>query len=297
MYYSLNKHLKEKYGEKVWKVPVDAGFSCPNKSGNSGGEGCIYCDTASFTHVERGEIADQVKKRIEKLRRRKINKFIIYFQSGTNTYGDIKKVKSRINSSLIDEDIVGIHIGTRPDCVDENILDYLSELNEKYDVTIEYGLQSAKNSTLKFINRGHSAEEFARACKRTKAKGISVCAHIILGLPGESRRDMIETADFVAGIGIDSIKFHHLQVLKNTKLAELYIEKKFNLLSQEEYIDILSQFIARLQPDVVISRLIGDSPEELLIAPEWPSSKSDFINKLNKFMEKNNLYQGKLYTG
>ncbi|HCW92850.1 MAG TPA: TIGR01212 family radical SAM protein [Flexistipes sinusarabici] len=297
MYYSLNKHLKEKYGEKVWKVPVDAGFSCPNKTGNSGGEGCIYCDTASFTHVERGEIADQVKKRIEKLRRRKINKFIIYFQSGTNTYGDIQTVKSRINSSLIDEDVVGIHIGTRPDCVDENILDYLSELNEKYDVTIEYGLQSAKNSTLKFINRGHSAEEFARACKRTKAKGISVCAHIILGLPGESRRDMIETADFVAGIGIDSIKFHHLQVLKNTKLAELYIEKKFNLLSQEEYIDILSQFIARLQPDVVISRLIGDSPEELLIAPEWPSSKSDFINKLNKFMEKNNLYQGKLYTG
>lgn len=297
MYYSLNKYLKEKYGEKVWKVPVDAGFSCPNKTGNSGGEGCIYCDTASFTHVERGEIADQVKKRIEKLRRRKINKFIIYFQSGTNTYGDIQTVKSRINSSLIDEDVVGIHIGTRPDCVDENILDYLSELNEKYDVTIEYGLQSAKNSTLKFINRGHSAEEFARACKRTKAKGISVCAHIILGLPGESRRDMIETADFVAGIGIDSIKFHHLQVLKNTKLAELYIEKKFNLLSQEEYIDILSQFIARLQPDVVISRLIGDSPEELLIAPEWPSSKSDFINKLNKFMEKNNLYQGKLYTG
>ncbi|WP_273264705.1 TIGR01212 family radical SAM protein [Flexistipes sinusarabici] len=297
MYYSLNKYLKEKYGEKVWKVPVDAGFSCPNKTGNSGGEGCIYCDTASFTHVERGEIADQVKKRIEKLRRRKINKFIIYFQSGTNTYGDIQTVKSRINSSLIGEDIVGIHIGTRPDCVDENILDYLSELNEKYDVTIEYGLQSAKNSTLKFINRGHSAEEFARACKRTKAKGISVCAHIILGLPGESRRDMIETADFVAGIGIDSIKFHHLQVLKNTKLAELYIEKKFNLLSQEEYIDILSQFIARLQPDVVISRLIGDSPEELLIAPEWPSSKSDFINKLNKFMEKNNLYQGKLYTG
>ncbi|MEC9492362.1 TIGR01212 family radical SAM protein [Flexistipes sp.] len=297
MYYSLNKYLKEKYGEKVWKVPVDAGFSCPNKTANSGGEGCIYCDTASFTHVERGEIADQVKKRIEKLRRRKINKFIIYFQSGTNTYGDIQTVKSRINSSLIDEDIVGIHIGTRPDCVDESILGYLSELNEKYDVTIEYGLQSAKNSTLKFINRGHSAEEFARACKRTKAKGISVCAHIILGLPGESRRDMIETADFVAGIGIDSIKFHHLQVLKNTKLAELYREKKFNLLSQEEYVDILSQFIARLQPDVVISRLIGDSPEELLIAPEWPSSKSDFVNKLNKFMEKNNLYQGKLYTG
>ncbi|WP_244403739.1 TIGR01212 family radical SAM protein [Flexistipes sinusarabici] len=293
----MNKYLKEKYGEKVWKVPVDAGFSCPNKTGNSGGEGCIYCDTASFTHVERGEIADQVKKRIEKLRRRKINKFIIYFQSGTNTYGDIQTVKSRINSSLIDEDVVGIHIGTRPDCVDENILDYLSELNEKYDVTIEYGLQSAKNSTLKFINRGHTAEEFAWACKKTKAKGISVCAHIILGLPGESRRDMIETADFVAGIGIDSIKFHHLQVLKNTKLAELYIEKKFNLLSQEEYIDILSQFIARLQPDVVISRLIGDSPEELLIAPEWPSSKSDFVNKLNKFMEKNNLYQGKLYTG
>jgi len=297
MYYSLNKYLKKEYGEKVWKVPVDAGFSCPNKTVSSGGDGCIYCDTASFTHVEAGGIAYQVRKRIEKLRRRNINKFIIYFQSGTNTYGDIQTVKSRIESALVDKNIVGIHIGTRPDCVDEKILDFLCRLNEKYDVTIEYGLQSSKNTTLKFINRGHTAEEFARACQRTKAKGISVCAHVILGLPGEIRRDMIETAEFVAELGIDSIKFHHLQILKDTKLAGLYREEKFRLLSEEEYIDILSQCLTRLHPDVVISRLIGDSPKELLIAPEWPSSKTEFINKLNIFMEKNNLYQGKLYTG
>lgn len=297
MYYSLNKYLKEKYGEKVWKVPVDAGFSCPNKNGDRGGDGCIYCDTASFTHVEAGGIADQVRKRIEKLRRKKINKFIIYFQSGTNTYGDTETVKSKIDSSLVDKDIVGVHIGTRPDCVDESILNYLSGLNEKYDVTVEYGLQSSNNTTLKFINRGHTAEEFANACKQTKAKGISVCAHVILGLPGETSHDMIETADFIAGLGVDSIKFHHLQILKNTKLATLYKEEQFSLLSEEEYIDILSRCLARLQSDVVISRLIGDSPADLLIAPEWPSSKTEFINKLNMFMEKNNLYQGKLYTG
>jgi len=297
MYYSLNKYLKEKYGEKVWKVPVDAGFSCPNKNGDRGMGGCIYCDTASFTHVEAGEIAGQVEKRIEKLRRKKINKFIIYFQSGTNTYGDTETVKSKIDSALVDKDIVGVHIGTRPDCVDDNILNYLSGLNEKYDVTVEYGLQSSNNTTLKFINRGHTAEEFARACQKTKEKDINVCAHVILGLPGESRRDMIETADFIAGLGVDSIKFHHLQILKNTKLATLYKEEQFSLLSEGEYINILSQCLARLQPDVVISRLIGDSPADLLIAPEWPSSKTEFIDKLNMFMEKNNLYQGKLYIG
>ena len=297
LYYSLNSYLRKKYGQKVWKIPVDAGFTCPNIDGTKGVGGCTYCNNNSFVHVEPGDIKNQVLSRIDILKKRKkVNKFIVYFQSFTNTHGSLEFVKEKLESSLVSNDIVGIHIGTRPDALDDNKINYLLELNKKYEVILEMGLQSAKNETLKLINRGHDFEEYDFMLQKLHSASLNVCSHIIFGLPGESVKDMLDTVKYLAKNKIHSVKFHHLHIVKNTKMADDYLQKPFKLLSENEYIEVLSKAICILSPGTIISRLVGDAPDDLQIAPDWPKNKNIFLQKFQNYLIDNELYQGKNHS-
>ncbi|MDY6820079.1 MAG: TIGR01212 family radical SAM protein [Deferribacterota bacterium] len=295
LYYSLSDYLKDKFGEKAYKISVDAGFSCPNRDGSKGYGGCIYCNSDAYVFTKGVDIETQVLNGIKRLKEKGINKYIIYFQANSNTYGDIDLIKEKIESSLIDSGIVGIYIATRPDVVNSEKLDYLSSLSKDYDLFLELGLQSMHNKTLRFINRGHSLLDFERAYLEAKKRGIKVCVHIIFGLPNETYEMMYETVKYLSSLKIDSIKFHHLQVVKDTKLADYYNGGELILLKEDDYIELVSQSLTLLPKNVIISRLVGASNSELLISPKWPINTTSFLNKLKKFMLENNLYQGKYY--
>jgi radical SAM protein (TIGR01212 family) len=284
LFYSLNDYLKEKYGRKVRKVSVDAGFTCPNRDGFKGEGGCAYCNVDSFTNHIQTDISNQVRCRTEKLRSQGIDTFILYFQSYSNTYADVATIRERIDKALVDEGIVSIYIGTRPDVIDEEKLVYFAELAKRYEVMIEYGLQSANDNTLKIINRGHSVADFTDAVRLTHKYGIKTCAHIIFGLPGDSFEDMMRSVELCVELGIHSVKFHHLHVVKNTPMADWYYKGTLNLLTEEQYIEILAEGIARLKPEMVVARLIGDAAGDTLIAPLWGQNKSAFTQKLTKYM-------------
>ena len=293
-YYSFSEYVSDQYNEKVWKIPINAGFTCPNRDGNKGTGGCIYCNNQSFVTIESNNIKEQAKNKINKLKEQGINKYIIYFQSYSNTYGSLAEIKNKIEASLVDKGIVGIHISTRPDVIDENKLDYLKTLDEAYDVVIEYGLQSMHDKTLEYINRCHTLEDFEKSYYLTKDRGIKVCVHVIFGLPGETCAMMYETIKYLQKIKIDSIKFHHLQVIKGTFLEKLYASSNIiDLISEEMYINVLGNALALLNKDVIIARLVSDARQELLIAPDWPVNKNIFLAQLKQYMDQNNLYQGK----
>lgn len=297
VYYSLNDYLRKKYNEKVYKIAIDAGFSCPHRDGTKGKGGCIYCNNEAFVHVAGNSIEEQVYNGIKRLEKRGIKKYIVYFQAYSNTYGSLDEIKKKIEVSLIDKNIVGIYIGTRPDVVDKDKLMYLSNLNKQYDIFIEYGLQSKHDKTLNYINRGHRLIDFENAFLLTKSVGLKVCVHIIFGLPYETKDMMLDTVNYLAELGIDAIKFHHLQIVKNTKIAEIYKENSFSLLTEDEYIKVLAEALSLLPSNVIISRLVGSTKKDLLVAPKgWPSSTADFVNKLSAYMINNNMYQGKFFS-
>ncbi|KAA0256825.1 TIGR01212 family radical SAM protein [Deferribacter autotrophicus] len=293
-YYTFSEFLKKRYGKKVWKIPVDAGFTCPNRDGTKGIGGCAYCNVSSFSNISTDEIKDQILTKIAKLERRKINKFIVYFQSYSNTHAPINIIKEKIESALVDDRIVALYVGTRPDCIDEEKLEYFKNLSKKIDIVMEYGLQTIHNVTLQKINRASTFEEFDNALKLTRKYELPVCAHIILGLPGENESMMYETVKYLAKEKIDFIKFHHLHIVKNTKMCTDYQKGKIKLLSEDQYIKILAHSISLLPENTVIARVVGDAPNDFLIAPNWPANKSEFLKKLNNYMETNNLFQGKL---
>jgi hypothetical protein len=292
LFYSLNDYLKEKYGRKVRKISVDAGFTCPNRDGLKGSGGCVYCNVDSFTTPSENSITCQVTERAEKLRAQGIDTFILYFQSYSNTYADVETIRRRMDKALVDEGIVSIYIGTRPDVIDTEKLEYYSNLNEKYEVMLEYGLQSANDNTLKIINRGHTAKEFSDAVRLTHEYGIKTCAHIIFGLPGDTRADMMRSVELCTELGVNSIKFHHLHVVRNTPLADWYYKGTVDLLSEDEYIEILAEGIGRMRSGMVVARLLGDAAGDTLIAPLWAKNKAVFTQKLIKYMTDKGIYQG-----
>ncbi len=294
-YLDLNTYLRRRFGQKVWKVPVDAGFTCPNRDGTKGHSGCIYCNNESFSGASAGDITEQVKKRISALKQKNINAYILYFQSYSNTYGTLEEIGTKLESALIDDGIVSVHIGTRPDTVDDEKLDYLAELNKRYEVVVEYGLQSSNPETLRMIKRGHTAEDFAEAVRKTSVRGIKSCAHIILGLPNDTRADMLETVRFAASCGVHSVKYHHLHIVKDTELENIYKQGKIRVMDVREYADVLAECIALLPEETVIARLMGDAAGETLIAPVWGISKNDFINLLKSVMREKGLRQGALF--
>ncbi|NQT95579.1 MAG: TIGR01212 family radical SAM protein [Candidatus Omnitrophica bacterium] len=272
-------YLKKRFNAKVHKVSVDAGFSCPNRDGKIGEGGCIYCDNRAFSFQNRNQtqlsLEQQVEEGIEAAQKRfKAEKFIIYFQAHTNTYAPVEELKEKYDIIKRFKDVVGISIGTRPDCVDNEILELIASYADDYDVWIEYGLQSIHNKTLGFINRGHAYEDFLKSIELTRKYPIKICVHLILGLPNETKEMMLETAKEMARLRIDGIKIHPLHVVKGTKLEELYLQGKYLPLELNTYIELLSGFISLLWPDTLIQRLSAYCPKELLVAPEWVSKRN-----------------------
>jgi radical SAM protein (TIGR01212 family) len=297
-YYDLNAYLRNLFGCRVQKISLDAGLTCPNRDGHLSTGGCIYCNArgSGTGAYEQGlSITEQLMKGKEFLSRRyKAKKFIAYFQSFTNTYGPYEKLKALWEEALAVEDIVGLSIGTRPDCIDERILRLLEGYAKDTLVWIEYGLQSAHEKTLEFINRGHDVVAFQRAVEATRHRGIQICTHVILGLPFEGRDHMLATARAVAGMGIDGIKIHLLYVIKGTRMEKLYLNGTYRCLEQEEYVDLVCDFLELLPPDMVIQRLTGDPHPGELVAPAWSLRKSETLSRIKAILNERDSWQGKM---
>lgn len=292
-YHTLNYFFKKKFGQKVFKVPLDINSTCPNQYNG----GCIYCSNKSVAGISDNTL--DILEQFEKGRKIMEQKwpdslYIPYFQSGTNTYNDKNLVKGYIDKLLLLPKVIGIDIATRPDCLSDEWLDYLEELNRKTFLIVELGLQSSNNNTLKFINRGHDKEIFKKAVEKLHERNIFVVAHIINGLPYEKKEDMINTIKFVNDLKVDGIKIHMLYIAKNTPLASYYENNKFHILTREEYIDIVCDQLRLLNPDVVVMRITGDPELNELVAPEWLIKKFMVLNGIDQEMAKRNIYQGDL---
>ncbi len=298
-YYDLNTYFRAKFGQRVHKLTVDAGFDCPNRDGRIARGGCIYCNPrGSGTGLfARGfSIRAQLERSKAPVTRRfKARKFMAYFQSYSNTYAPPAVLKRAYDEALSVADIVGLSIGTRPDCISEDALTLLSEYARRCLVWIEYGLQSAHDRTLSAIRRGHDVRCFVDAVERTRHRGIAICAHVILGLPGESRRDMLATARLIADLGLDGIKLHLLYVIKGTPLADTYRQGGYRCLTQAAYAELVCDVIERLPPEMVIQRITGDPHPRELIAPAWALQKKQTIEMIHNRFEARQTRQGSRY--
>lgn len=294
-YYSLNDYLKENFNEKVYKIALDIGCTCPNRDGTLDTRGCIFCHNGSSHFAEGG---DNIDAQIERAKLRvknkiKIGKFIAYFQSYTNTYGDYDYLEKCFMHTVNRDDIAALSIGTRPDCLPEQILDLLERLNKIKPVFAELGLQTSKAESVKYIRRCYGNSVYENAVKELKIRGINVVTHIIIGLPNETKDDIIKTVDFAVKCKTDGVKLQLLHILKDTDLYEDYKNGLVKELSLEEYIDILFSCIERIPRSTVIHRITGDAPKKLLAAPMWSGDKKKVLNTVNKEMEKRNIIQGK----
>ena len=292
-YHTLNYFFKKKFGQKVFKVSLDINSTCPNQYNG----GCIYCSKRAVAAISDNSL--DILEQFENGRKIMENKwpdslYIPYFQSGTNTYTDKNIVKSYIDKLITLPKVVGIDIATRPDCLNDDWLNYLEELNKKTFLIVELGLQSSNNNTLNFINRGHDNKVFSDAVKKLHDRNIFVVAHIINGLPYEVKDDMINTIKFLNDLKIDGIKIHMLYVAKNTPLADYYESNKFHILTREEYIDIVCTQLELLNPEIVVMRITGDPDINELIAPEWLIKKFMVLNGIDQEMVKRNIQQGDL---
>ncbi len=285
-YYDLNAFLRERFGCRVQKISVDAGLSCPNRDGTLSTGGCIYCNTrgsGTGAHRRGMGITEQIEKGKAFLSKRyKARKFLAYFQSYSNTYAPVETLERLYTEALGAPDVVGLSIGTRPDCVDEPKLSLLERLARDRLIWIEYGLQSARDETLARINRGHDFRCFEQAVAATRERGIHICAHVILGLPGETRDHMLRTADALAALKIDGVKLHLLYVVKGAPLETLYRDGDYRPLEQPEYADLVRDFLVRLPPGTVIQRLTGDPHREELVAPLWALDKQGTMKMIHE---------------
>jgi uncharacterized protein len=298
-YNDLNSYLREIFGCRVQKITVDAGLSCPNRDGTISTGGCIYCNErgSGTGYFDLGlSITEQLfRGKFFLSKRYKSKKFLAYFQSFSNTYAPIDRLKALYDEAVAVEDIVGLSIGTRPDCIDENIATLLEYYTKTHLIWIEYGLQSANNHTLKAINRGHDFDCFKHAVELTKGRGIQICAHVILGLPGETSGDMLRTAKMLASLGIDGVKIHLLYVVKGTKMEALYRQGRYRCLTREEYIETVCDFLELLPERMIIQRLTGDPHPEELVAPLWALEKSKNLLCIQEVLERRNTWQGKFF--
>lgn len=300
-YNSYNEYFKQQFGERVQKVSVDAGFTCPNRDGTLAFGGCTYCNNDAFnpSYCQPSKpIKQQLQEGIEfHLKRyRRANKYLAYFQTYSNTYAPLDKLKKIYSEALSHPKVIGLVIGTRPDCVDDEKLEYLSLLNKDHYLIIEYGIESCYNKTLERINRHHTFEQSVEAVEKTARYGIKTGAHIIFGLPGESRQDMMDQARILSELPINNIKFHQLQIIKNTQMAAEYKKNpaSFSLFTLEDYIDFIVSFVERINPSFIIERFTGEVPPRFLAGPNWGKIRNDQINKLiEKKFEERNTWQGK----
>lgn len=296
-YHSLNYFLRDKFGEKVFKISLDGGFSCPNRDGTISRGGCVFCsekgsgDFAGNRYTSIHKQFEDIKIMMNK--KWKNGKYIAYFQAYTNTYAPVEVLREKYYEALKEEGVVALAIATRPDCLQEEVLDLLEEINKKFYVWVELGLQTVNDDIALKINRGYKLEVFEDAIKRLKKRNIDFVVHSILGLPGEDKTDMLKTIDYIAHSGAKGIKFHLLHLMKDTPMVKLYENGELKFLSQEDYIDLICKGIAMLPQDMVVHRLTGDAPRNLLIGPMWSLKKWEILNAIDKALEENDIYQGK----
>jgi len=300
-YRSLSGYLTDRFGERVHKIAIDAGLTCPNRDGTISRKGCIFCNSlgsgTGASLIGGIPVRDQVASAMEKIKSRfKAQKFIAYFQSFSNTNAPVAILKDLFDQALISDSIVGLSVATRPDCVEDEKLKLLASYSGERMVWLELGLQSAHDITLKRINRGHDVACFEDAVGRAKELGLSVVAHVILGLPGETKKMMLETARFLSSLPIEGVKIHHLYVVRKTLLAELYEAGKFSCLEQSGYVGLLVDFIELLRDDIVVHRLTGDPHSGELMTPLWSLNKSQNIGLIHEEFERRNTWQGKNFS-
>ncbi len=297
-YNDFGSWIKKKLGCKVQKISIDAGLSCPNRDGTRGTGGCIFCDNMAFSpaYCSGGmSIKEQISKGIKFFKRKYTGmKYLAYFQSFTNTYSSFDKLRRIYEEALDVEDVVGMVIGTRPDCVADDLLDYLEQLARQTFLIVEYGIESTNDRTLEYINRGHTFECSKETISRTKDREITVGGHIILGLPGETREDNIIEAEILTRMGLDIVKLHQLQVIEGTRLAEIYSKDKFKLYNLDEYIELAASFIQHSGKNMIFDRFASQAPDKMIIAPKWGIKSHEFTDKLDCYLRRNNIFQGEL---
>ena len=308
-YKHLNKHLKEKFGERTLKICVDGNFTCPNRDGLKGYDGCIFCSQkGSGEHINShktseknieytiSNITSQIESYFKSYKASRANKFIVYFQNFTNTYDSLENLKSKYDAALIDNRILGLQIATRPDCINEEIVKLLKSYADKYYVCVELGLQSSNDKTGKLINRRYSSKDFSKAVQLLNKYEIDVVTHIMIGLPNETQTDLENTINFLNQHSIQGLKIHNVYIIQNTKLEEMYKKHTYIPIPFEDYLEKLSYVLTHISPDIIIHRISGDAPKNLLIAPEWNIHKKWILNGIEKKLKEENLYQGIFYT-
>ncbi len=301
---SYADYFRLHFGERVQKLTIDAGFTCPNRDGAISYGGCTFCNNNAFNPSycnPKKSISQQIEEGIEfhKNRYRRAKKFLAYFQAYSNTYAPLEKLKKIFNEVANHPDIEGIVIGTRPDCIDDAKLEYFKDLSEKKYVIIEYGIESINNVTLKSINRGHTFEQSKLAIEETSKRGIKTGAHFIFGLPGESKEDYLNSIPIISALPLNTIKFHQLQIIRNTKMAEMFKShpEAFYYYILDEYIDFVVDFVERLNPDFIIERIVGEAPPRFLVRKGWGLIRNDqILQKFEKRLEERNTFQGKFYN-
>lgn len=298
-YNAYGRFLKEKFGERIYKVSVDGGFSCPNRDGTVAVDGCAYCNNSSFsprTANRLKPVGDQVRQGIEFLKKRYgAEKFIIYFQPFSNTHAPLEDLVPVYESAIDHPDIVGLSVGTRPDCIDEEKIAWFEALARAHFVTLEYGLQSIYDRTLERINRGHDYRCWLDAMQLTRNRGIWIGTHLILGFPWETREEILRSAEAISDKRIDFLKLHHFHVVKNTAMAREYRKNPFHLLNLDEYLELVVDFLERLNPAIRIERLFGSAPREQLVGPVWNKAKGGIRHMIEKRLKERNTWQGRLY--
>lgn len=297
-YYDYGTWIRSRFPFRVQKISVDAGFTCPNRDGRLSTGGCIYCDNRTFnpSYCQR---QDSITRQLEAgkqffARKYPEMKYLAYFQAYTNTYATIDRLRQLYEEALQVEDVVGIVIGTRPDCVSDALLDYLEDLNQRCFLIVEYGVESANDDTLRRINRGHTFEQSRLAIEKTHQRGILTGAHIILGLPGEDAAENLRQASVISALPIDILKIHQMQIIRGTRLADEFEQKPFHIYDIDEYIRLIAHYIQRLRKDLILERFVSQSPKEMLIAPHWGLKNHEFTDLLNNFLKAHDIHQGDL---
>ena len=297
-YNHLNEYLKNKFGERTLKICVDGNFTCPNRDGTLDTTGCIFCsekgagELIKFSNLN---ISNQVRNFLDSYRGKRANKFIVYFQNYTNTYDSLENLKSKYDASLIDDRIVGLSVATRPDCINEDIAKLLSSYMDKYQVSVELGLQTANDNTGRLLKRHYTSQQFTKAVEILRKYNIEVIAHMMVGLPNETDNDIIETVNFINSHDIQGLKIHSTYIVKNTILEKMYKSGKYTPMTLEYYLNQLSYIITHINPTFIIHRITGDAPKDLLIAPEWNLHKKWVLNGFEKILKEKDLWQGKFY--
>ena len=292
-YKHFNDFLKEKFGERTLKICIDGGFTCPNRDGKSGFEGCSFCgEKGSGENIKIKDISEQVKSHLDSYRGARANKFIAYFQSFSNTYADVKTLKEKYDKAFIDNRIVALAVATRPDCINEEVVGLLKEYQQKHYVYVELGFQTVNENIAKKFNRGYTNQDFINAVKLLNDANIDVITHIMVGLPYEEANDILNTVKFINTLKIIGVKIHSTYIIKNTKLENLYNSGEYKPLELDEYVNKVCDIISNLRKDIVVCRITGDAPKDILVAPSWNAHKKIILNSITRELDKRNIFQG-----